>query len=163
MKLQKIGIGITVVSILMLALIIFLKVESDAQLRSACEESCAAAGQVSCHLEACPYHSGADLSWVLLAMGILIAFVGATGVYLILPTKKEKIVTEKEYDLSKLAELEKKIFLYIKKHKEGVYQSKITKEFDLSKVKATRLLDKLEGLDLIERKRRGMTNLVTIK
>ena len=33
----------------------------------------------------------------------------------------------------------------------------------LNKVKITRILDKLEGMGILERKRRGMTNVVILK
>ena len=33
----------------------------------------------------------------------------------------------------------------------------------MTKVKVTRILDKLEGRGLVERKRRGMTNVVMLK
>ena len=45
----------------------------------------------------------------------------------------------------------------------SVYQSDIIKETKLTKVKVTRILDKLEGKKLIDRKRRGMTNIVVLK
>ena len=130
---------------------------------TACEESCGEAAGVSCSLDSCPYHQGNNLSWVLIVMSILVAFIGGTGIYLSLPKKTEKIIEEKEYDLSKLSDDEKKIFLFIKDHKEGVYQNHIVKEFILSKVQATRLLDKLESSGLIERKRRGLANVVRVK
>ncbi|MBI4983154.1 MarR family transcriptional regulator [Candidatus Woesearchaeota archaeon] len=45
----------------------------------------------------------------------------------------------------------------------SAYQSDLIKETRLTKVKVTRILDKLEGRGLIERKRRGMTNIVILK
>ena len=163
MRLQKIGLVIVAVSVIILGLLIFFKFQTDSQMLTACEQSCGEAGGVSCSLDSCPYHQGNNLSWVLIVMSILVAFIGGTGVYLSLPTKTEKITEEKEYDLTVLSEEEKKIFLYIKDHKEGVYQSNITKEFALSKVQTTRLLDKLEGFGILERKRRGLTNLIVVK
>ena len=163
MEAKKIGIVIIVASVVVLGLLIFLKVQTDQQMLSACEQSCGDLGGNSCSLESCPYHQGNNLSWVLIAMSVLVAFLGGTGIYLFLPKKTEKIIEEKEYDLTSLSDEEKKIFHYIKNHKEGVYQSHILKEFDLSKVQATRLLDKLEGVDLIERRRRGLANVVSVK
>ena len=40
---------------------------------------------------------------------------------------------------------------------------KLMGKTDFSKVKVTRLLDKLEAKNLIERRRRGMTNAVVLK
>ena len=70
------------------------------------------------------------------------------------PSKKE---------LSKLDETEKKIIELISNNDGSMYQSDIMKELGLSKVKVTRLLDKLEASGLVERKRRGMTNIVVLR
>ena len=43
------------------------------------------------------------------------------------------------------------------------YQHELVEKTGFSKVKITRLLDKLEAQGLIERRRRGMTNLVVMK
>ena len=163
MRLEKIGLVIVVASIIVLGLLIFLKFQTDSQMLTACEESCGELGGVSCSLASCPYHQGNNLSWVLIVMSILVAFIGGTGIYLSLPKKTERIIEEKEYDLSSLADDEKKIFLFIKDHKDGIYQNHIAKEFTLTKVQATRLLDKLESSGLIERKRRGLANVVRVK
>lgn len=44
-----------------------------------------------------------------------------------------------------------------------IFQSDLVEKTGLSKVQITRILDKLEGNGLIERKRRGMTNVVILK
>lgn len=162
MRLQKIGMIIVVASLIVLGLLIFLKFQTDSQMLTACEQSCGESGGTSCSLDSCPYHQENNLSWALIVMSILVAFIGGTGVYLSLP-KTEKITEEKEYDLTALSEEEKKIFLYIKEHREGVYQSSIVKEFNLTKVQSTRLLDKFEKFELIERRRRGLANVVNVK
>ena len=43
-----------------------------------------------------------------------------------------------------------------------IFQSDLVEKSDFSKVKVSRILDKLEGRQLIERKRRGMTNVVVL-
>ncbi|MBT4604319.1 MarR family transcriptional regulator [archaeon] len=58
---------------------------------------------------------------------------------------------------------EKQIMQEIFKEKGSIYQSTLTTTLGLSKVKITRLLDTLEGKGLVERKRRGMTNVVVLK
>ncbi len=45
----------------------------------------------------------------------------------------------------------------------AMLQSEIIEKTGISKVKMTRILDKLEAKQVIERQRRGMTNLVKIK
>jgi len=44
-----------------------------------------------------------------------------------------------------------------------MFQSELVDENGYTKVKVTRILDKLEGRGLIERRRRGMTNVVILK
>jgi uncharacterized membrane protein len=44
-----------------------------------------------------------------------------------------------------------------------MYQSDLIKETEFSKVKITRILDKMESKDVIDRKRRGMTNIIVLK
>ncbi len=160
MKLQKIGIVLVVISIVVLILLIFLKIQTDNQILTACELSCNELGN---HLDFCPHNQNNNLSWTLILMSFFVAFIGGTGVYLSLPKKTVRVIEEKEYDISSLSDEEKKVFLFIKAHKGGVYQSHIVKEFNLSKVQTTCLLDKLEGSGLVERKRRGMTNIVILK
>ena len=60
-------------------------------------------------------------------------------------------------------EEEKQIFFKVKENKEEIYQSELIALTGLSKVKITRILDKLEQQQIIERKRRGMTNRITLK
>ncbi|MBI2151613.1 MarR family transcriptional regulator [Candidatus Woesearchaeota archaeon] len=73
------------------------------------------------------------------------------------------ILEEKNNKLENLDEEEKKIMNLVLREEGSVYQSDLVKETGLSKVTVTRLLDRLEGRGLIERKRRGMTNIVVMK
>jgi len=45
----------------------------------------------------------------------------------------------------------------------SIFQSQLVDDLGLTKVKITRILDRLEGKGIIERKRRGMTNVVLLK
>ena len=58
---------------------------------------------------------------------------------------------------------EKSIVAVLETSSEPVYQGDLVQHLGWSKVKVTRVLDKLEAKGLVERKRRGMTNLVTLK
>jgi|SRR3989344_1770308 len=97
-----------------------------------------------------------------IAIGIF-SFMLALGFYLLF-FNKEKIIKQKEYDISKLNKEEKEVFLFIKENKDkGVYQSNIVEHFNFPKSKVSRILDRLEQLGIIERKRRGMTNIIFLK
>lgn len=164
MKQQKIGVIIVIVSFLVLGLLFLLKTNTDKQMAQACQESCGEAEGASCSLNSCPYRQENNSSWLIGIVSVFTAFLAGLGVYLSIPQKKnERVVEEKEYDLSALDDIKKKIFYYIKERPEGVYQSAIGTEFSLSKVQTTRLLDQLEATGLVERKRRGMTNIVILK
>ena len=45
----------------------------------------------------------------------------------------------------------------------AIFQSELVEKSGLNKVKVTRILDKLEARGLVERKRRGMTNVVILQ
>jgi uncharacterized membrane protein len=65
--------------------------------------------------------------------------------------------------LLNLTNEEKKVFEKIIEAQGSVFQSEIIDKTNFNKVKVSRILDKLEGLGLIERRRRGMTNIVILK
>ena len=44
-----------------------------------------------------------------------------------------------------------------------MFQADLIEKTGFSKARMTRIVDKLEGNDLVERKRRGMTNVVVLK
>lgn len=78
---------------------------------------------------------------------------------------KSKDIKAEDYDniLKDLNDDEKSVFQEIINAKGTIFQSELAEITSLSKVKVTRILDKLEGRNLIERKRRGMTNVVILK
>ena len=45
----------------------------------------------------------------------------------------------------------------------SAYQSDLIKATGYSKVKVTRILDKMESKGIVERKRRGMANIIVMK
>jgi uncharacterized membrane protein len=93
----------------------------------------------------------------------MFSFILALGFYLLF-FSKEMVIEQKSYDLSKLNKEEKMVFSFIKENKEkGVYQSRIVEHFNFPKSKVSRILDRLEANNLIERKRKGMTNVIVLK
>lgn len=75
-------------------------------------------------------------------------------------TVKEK---RKQIDKSKFDGDEKKVIELLEKETGAMFQSTLKEKLDIGKVKLTRLLDKLEAKQIIERKRRGMNNIVVLK
>jgi len=108
-----------------------------------------------------------------LSLGIIGAVV-LLGLYFIIFSKdteapkitiKPKSFDKRDYDnvLEKLDPDEKHVFGKLIDKEGTIFQSELVDEENYTKVKVTRILDKLEGRGLIERRRRGMTNVVIIK
>jgi NADH:ubiquinone oxidoreductase subunit 5 (subunit L)/multisubunit Na+/H+ antiporter MnhA subunit len=110
----------------------------------------------------------------------IMIFIIALGLYLIFFGQEEKIITKfktlrtqveskkitkQNYQkiLSGLGRDERTVLEKVIKSQGTIFQSDLVDETKFAKVKVTRILDKLEGRDLIERKRRGMTNVVILK
>ncbi|MBW3022793.1 MarR family transcriptional regulator [Candidatus Woesearchaeota archaeon] len=126
----------------------------------------------------CPMWGTIDVQ-TKVSLGIMV-FVAAIGFYLIFFSKEEKIVTKiktirpklehkkiskESYQkiISSLRNEEKNVFEKIIESEGTIFQSDLVEKLQLTKVKVTRILDRLEGKGLIERKRRGMTNVVILK
>ncbi len=58
---------------------------------------------------------------------------------------------------------EREIYSIINNAEGAIFQAELVEKSRYSKVKVSRILDRLEGRGLIERKRRGMTNIVIAK
>lgn len=70
---------------------------------------------------------------------------------------------QKKPDLERLDKDEKRVINLLLKENKAMFQATLKEKLDIGKVKLTRLLDKLEAKQLIERKRRGMSNIVVLK
>ena len=68
-----------------------------------------------------------------------------------------------EHVLETLEGEEREVYRLVTEADGSIMQSTIVERTSLTKVKVTRLLDKLEGKGLLERRRRGMGNLVVLK
>jgi len=98
---------------------------------------------------------------------MLMVFVILIGAYLIFFTNDKssnQSKTRPTNELMKSLNSDEKIIIQKITDSEGtIFQSELTEKTSFSKVKVTRILDRLEGKKLIERKRRGMTNIVILK
>jgi len=127
------------------------------------------------HGSSCPMWGTIDFQ-TNIGIGIM-AFVVLIGLYLVFFGKEEKSVqvirqqiapkeiTKENYQriLKNLDKEEQVIFEKIIESQGTIFQSDLVEKSSFSKVKVSRILDKLEGAGLIERKRRGMTNVVVLK
>ena len=91
------------------------------------------------------------------------------GLVLIFSKPYEKIIIKKIKDKKKklnfenLDRDEKKVVDLLLEENKAMFQSALMEKLEIGKVKTTRLLDKLEAKQIIERKRRGMNNIVVLK
>lgn len=130
------------------------------------------------HGPACPMWGTIDLH-TKIGLGVMI-FIVLIGLYLIFFGEEKKIITKikkikikdkqkkdtkVDYKdiMNKLTNDEKVIFEKIIEAEGTIFQSDLVEKSNFNKVKVTRILDKLEGKQIIERKRRGMTNVVILK
>jgi uncharacterized membrane protein len=150
--------------VLGIALIVFFIVMSfNNALETIVNTSCT-------HGVACPMQATMQTQKVISysLMGLLV-LVGLAIIFLM---KDESVVKEMKKNISKeekqqklenLDEEERKLMDIILREDGSIFQSSLVNETKLSKVKVTRILDRLEGKKLIERKRRGMSNVVILK
>jgi uncharacterized membrane protein len=130
-------------------------------------------GQTCTHGGSCSmYNTIAVQTWISLAIAGLILVIGLFLIFskeekeIIIKKVKHKVEVEKKrkpIDYSKLTKEEKTIAKAIEESDGTIFQSELVEKAGFSKVKVSRILDKLEGKQLIERKRRGMTNVVVLK
>lgn len=102
-------------------------------------------------------------------IGIIIdVCLGFLGLFLILSEKHSKRIESERQDkwkkvVKELSGEDKLLYEIIGNSGGFIYQSELVEKSGMNKVRVTRILDKLEARGLIERKRRGMTNAVTLK
>ncbi|MBI5148073.1 MarR family transcriptional regulator [Candidatus Pacearchaeota archaeon] len=127
------------------------------------------------HGTTCPMYG--DIKTQTIIGLVLVGIIAIIGIVLIFGKEKEKIIVrtrkikdelaeklkeEKEKNLKLLNKEEKAIYVILMK--EGsMFQADIVDKSGFGKVKVTRILDRLESKNLIERKRRGMNNIVVIR
>ncbi len=124
-----------------------------------CEELCGVNMEEDCpHAKNIPLQSyvGFSTTFILAAMGVFL---------IINPSKtQEKGISKKIREITKsLKEDEKKVYDSIQSSGGAVFQSELVEKLGFSKVKVSRILDKLEGRGLIEKRRRGMANMIILK
>jgi uncharacterized integral membrane protein len=158
MKNKNVGLLIIGIAIV-LAAIVFL---FNNALTTIVNTSCS-------HGTTCPMYGTINVQTYV--AGALIAIIVIIGIVLMLSKEEKQIVTKivnnKErkvsIDLSKLDSEEKKIAGILTQSNGSAFQSDLTEKSGFDKVKVTRILDRLEGKQIIERRRRGMTNIVLLK
>jgi uncharacterized membrane protein len=105
-------------------------------------------------------------TWLSLSIAGVILII---GLFIMFIKPKEKIVVKtlrekkKKLNLEGLDANEKKVIDILQSENGAIFQNTLMEKLEIGKVGITRLLDKLEAKQLIERKRRGMNNIVVLK
>lgn len=100
---------------------------------------------------------------IVLIIGLVIMFTKPKEKIIIKQKTKTLIEKKKPLDLSGLDQKEKTAVKLIQENSGAMFQADLMEKLEIGKVGLTRLLDKLEAKQIIERKRRGMNNIVVIK
>ncbi len=124
-------------------------------------------GEICSHGTSCTmYQTVSTQMWMSLS---IVAIIFVIGLVIMFQKPKEKIIIKKikekkkKIDRSKLDKDEKKVIDLLLNEGKAVFQADLMEKLEIGKVKTTRLLDKLEAKQLIERKRRGMNNIVVLR
>ena len=157
---KLLGSALIGLSIILLFILVFVKINSDREGAFLCQ---VVAEDPNLSMDECPAHESSTSWLILLAFGIGMIMLVAGAVLIFRSQAGETKKHHNPVDRSKLSEEEKKILELLEQNEGSMYQSDIIKHTEHSKVYVTRLLDRLEGKHIIERKRRGMTNIVVLK
>jgi len=112
----------------------------------------------------CPYEKLNELAVPkYTALFLDIALFIAGFIIFIRKTPQEAVMKKAKKHAKDLGAEEGKVFELLTDSNGMIFQNELVEKLQLSKVKVTRLLDKLEAKGLIERRRRGMTNVIIAK
>ncbi|MFH1972326.1 MAG: hypothetical protein ABIJ18_02505 [archaeon] len=114
------------------------------------------------HGDSCPMYATLKMQRIIsfTLLGVLVLI----GLYFIFSKNIKEIIKDKKRNKELfLSDEEKQVINLLKSNNNSLYQSDLIKQLDKSKVQVTRILDKLEAKKVIDRKRRGMTNIIILK
>jgi len=124
-------------------------------------------GETCTHGPSCSmYDTITTQTWLSLSIAGIILIV---GIFIMFNKPKEKIVVKKvkekkkKLDLEGLDKKEKEVVKILEEENGTIFQATLMEKMQIGKVGLTRLLDKLEAKQIIERKRRGMNNVVVLQ
>jgi len=116
--------------------------------------------------ESCPYKGSVPTE--VLAAYVIDAAIGIFGVSLIITSYRSEKVGVKEKtkikeNIKSFQTDERKVYDLIVNADGFMFQNDLIEKTGYSKVKISRILDKLELKGVVERRRRGMANIVVLK
>ena len=152
LKSKHIGIAIISIALLLGAVLYTFSIQSIESSTQQCEAEL----QTTCP------HQGYLPPQTVLGILLLIG-LGGLGSFLAIQKEPAKISLKSKIDLKALDKDERVLYKTLMDSGGTIFQSELMEKLGLSKVKVTRLLDRLEAKNILERRRRGMTNIVMLK
>ena len=157
--LRKVGVILILFSIVLFIVLYFIT-NLIINLRLELHETCPLPP------ESCPYKGSVPTE--VLAAFVIDATMGVLGVSLLITSYRSEKVNVKEktkikQSLKSLQNDERKIYDLIINSDGFMFQNDLMSKTGFSKVKISRILDKLEMKGIVERRRRGMANIVVLK
>ena len=149
------------ISILVIIIILLF----NSTLKEIVKDSCGEAHSLSC-----PMNKTVD-EQTYIALGVVGLLVIVSFILIFSKPLKEivfrtrtieKKIKKKEMSTADLKNEERKVLDLIKDSK-AVFQADLIEKTGFGKAKMTRIIDRLEGKGFVERKRRGLTNVVVMK
>jgi len=159
MENKKVGLLILGISFLIVVIILIF----NQALKEIVNTSCGMLEHYDCPM----YNTITQQTYLALAIAGMLFIV---GIFLMISKPAEKIIIKKIKEnkpkkilnVSKLKQEEKHVLNLIKENK-AVFQADLIEKTGFGKAKMTRIIDRLEGNGFVERKRRGLTNVVVMK
>ena len=154
---KRIGIIISVTSIVLFFILASFSIKIAEIESTKCIHPLGGQCPITAHIPLISY-VGVALLIIVFILGIWLMRKAEAG------EKIRKDAAEKAESVAKaLKGDEKKAYELVVASQGAVFQSELVEKIGYSKVKVSRILDKLEGQNLIERRRRGLANMVLIK
>src|SRR3989338_460807 len=158
---REIGYALIAISLVMIAITAY-STDKTAKLNEVLHQDCSLPEAI------CPFNTSIPLenaTIFFLEFAVLIA-----GIYFVFRKPLQTAGKQGMEDYKKLkktaSELkgdEKKIYDIVLNSNGFIFQNELIEKSNLHKVAVTRILDKLEGKGLVERRRRGMSNAIVLK
>lgn len=171
MKNKNIGYLILGISLLVLFSLIFYNIQINRlidELMASSGGVCLVDGKCVHERTLLPLYIGSISFVVLLGLGLYLIFRKERIITKVKTIKQQiepKKVTKENYQkfMKDLTKDERLVLERIIESQGTIFQSDLVDKTGLNKVKITRVLDKLEGMGIVERRRRGMTNVILLR
>jgi uncharacterized membrane protein len=156
MKNKNVGFLICGISVIIIGIIVLF----NKGLKDIVSATCS-------HGPTCSMYSTISLqTWLSVAIAALIFVI---GLFLIFSKEDKEVIIKKlrekkkQINMEGLDKSEKEAIKIIQAENGAIFQAALMEKLNMGKVGITRLLDKLEAKQIIERKRRGMNNIVVLR